>query len=109
MERIYDISTSLIYRWIYKYSKYNKKGAQVVEMKDSNAEKIRQMEARIKELISQADIIRGGHPGCGVEKLYETLKPQTMGRDKFCEIFMDLGYRVRRIKKLHKGNYSSMV
>ena len=47
MERI---STSLIYRWIYKYSKYNKKGAQVVEMKDSNAEKIRQMEARIKEL-----------------------------------------------------------
>lgn len=31
-------------------SKYNKKGAQVVEMKDSNAEKIRQMEARIKEL-----------------------------------------------------------
>ena len=50
MERIYDISTSLIYRWIYKYSKYNKKGAQVVEMKDSNAEKIRQMEARIKEL-----------------------------------------------------------
>ena len=50
MEKIYDISTSLIYRWIYKYSKYNKKGAQVVEMKDSNAEKIRQMEARIKEL-----------------------------------------------------------
>ena len=50
MEKIYDISTSLIYRWIDKYSKYNKKGAQVVEMKDSNAEKIRQMEARIKEL-----------------------------------------------------------
>ena len=50
MEKIYDISTSLIYRWIYKYSKCNKKGAQVVEMKDSNAEKIRQMEARIKEL-----------------------------------------------------------
>ena len=35
---------------VLKYSKYNKKGAQVVEMKDSNAEKIRQMEARIKEL-----------------------------------------------------------
>ncbi len=66
-------------------------------------------DSELKELIPQADIIRGGHPGCGVEKLYETLKPQTMGRDKFCEIFMDLGYRVRRIKKLHKGNYSSMV
>lgn len=55
-------------------------------------------DSELKELIPQADIIRGGHPGCGVEKLYETLKPQTMGRDKFCEIFMDLGYRVRRIK-----------
>ncbi|MDD2475670.1 MAG: DDE-type integrase/transposase/recombinase [Dysgonamonadaceae bacterium] len=55
-------------------------------------------DSELKELISQADIIRDEHPGCGVEKLYETLKPQTMGRDKFCEIFMDLGYRVRRIK-----------
>jgi len=52
----------------------------------------------LNDLVKQADIIREDHPGCGVEKLYTTLKPQTMGRDKFCEIFMDLGYRVRRIK-----------
>lgn len=50
MEKIYDISPSVIYRWIYKYSEYNKRTIQVVEMKDSQAEKIRQMEARIKEL-----------------------------------------------------------
>ena len=50
LETIYNISNTLIYRWIYKYSEYNKKGVQVVEMKDSQAEKIRQMEARIKEL-----------------------------------------------------------
>lgn len=48
--KIYDISRTLIYNWIYKYSEYNKKGIQVVEMKNSQAEKIRQMEARIKEL-----------------------------------------------------------
>lgn len=48
--KIYDISRTLIYNWIYKYSEYNKKGIQVVEMKDSQAERIRQMEARIKEL-----------------------------------------------------------
>ena len=52
----------------------------------------------MNELVSQVDIIRKEHPGCGLEKLYDTLKPQTMGRDKFCEIFMELGYRVRKIK-----------
>lgn len=50
MEKIYDISNASIYQWIYKYSKYNKKSIQVVEMKDSQAEKIKMMEARIKEL-----------------------------------------------------------
>lgn len=43
-------------------------------------------------------MIRSDHPGCGVEKLYKTLKPQTMGRDKFCEIFMELGYRVKTMR-----------
>ena len=52
----------------------------------------------LNDLVAQVDIIREDHPGCGLEKLYQTLKPETMGRDKFCEIFMELGYRVRRIK-----------
>ena len=52
----------------------------------------------LNDLICQADAIRADHPGCGVEKLYKTLNPHTMGRDKFCEIFMELGYRVRKIK-----------
>lgn len=50
MAKIYDIREQVIYNWIYKYSKYNKKSIQVVEMKDSQAEKMKQMEARIKEL-----------------------------------------------------------
>lgn len=50
MEKIYDISNQTIYNWIYKYSRYNKKSIQVVEMKDSQANKIKEMEARIKEL-----------------------------------------------------------
>ncbi len=48
--KIYDIAKPVIYRWIYKYSAYNKKSIQVVEMKDSQFEKIKRMEARIKEL-----------------------------------------------------------
>lgn len=50
MEKIYDIANQSIYSWIYKYSGYNKKSIQVVEMKDSQAQKIKKMEARIKEL-----------------------------------------------------------
>ena len=50
MTKMYDISAQVIYRWIYKYSKYNKQSIQVVEMKDSQAHKMKQLEARIKEL-----------------------------------------------------------
>src|SRR5699024_327512 len=50
MTKIYDLREQTIYNWIYKYSKYNKKSIQVVEMKNSQAEKIKKMEARIKEL-----------------------------------------------------------
>lgn len=55
-------------------------------------------DSELRELMWQVDIIREDHPGCGLEKMYNALMPETMGRDKFCEIFMDLGYRVRRIK-----------
>ena len=50
MAKIYDLYPKVIYEWIYKYSKYNKQSIQVVEMKDSQAKKMKQLEARIKEL-----------------------------------------------------------
>ena len=61
-------------------------------------ERQRRFDMELNDLAGQVDIIREDHPGCGLEKLYKTLKPKTMGRDKFCEIFMELGYRVRKIK-----------
>ena len=48
--KIYDIYLQTIYGWIYKYSRYNKQSIQVVEMKDSQAHKMKRMETRIKEL-----------------------------------------------------------
>jgi transposase-like protein len=50
LSKNYDISTSLIYCWIYKYSTYNKKSIQVVEMKDSQLQKIKDLEARVRSL-----------------------------------------------------------
>ena len=75
----------------------------------------KQFDLELMELVHQADIIREEHPGCGVEKMYRTLKPKFMGRDKFCEIFMDLGYRVRRLKNYRKTtipmhlNYPNLI
>lgn len=48
--KIYDIAPQTIYNWVYRYSRYNKKSIQVVEMKDSQSHKLKQLEARIKEL-----------------------------------------------------------
>ena len=56
---------------------------------------------RLMALMSEANDIRRDHPGCGVEKMYYTLKPCFIGRDRFVETFMQLGYRLKR-----KKNYS---
>lgn len=53
-----------------------------------------------------AEDIREAHPGCGVEKLYETLKPDFIGRDKFIDIFMSLGFRIKRNKNYMRTTYS---
>lgn len=50
LEKIYDISNRNIYLWIYKYSKFNEHSVQVVEIKDSQMNKIKQLEAQVKEL-----------------------------------------------------------
>lgn len=55
------------------------------------------------------DILRSEHPGCGLEKAYDTLRPNFIGRDRFVDLFMELGYRVkirkRVIKTTKPGSY----
>lgn len=50
LHKLYDIAVQSIYNCIYKYSKYNKKSVKVVELKDSQMEKVKQMERRIAGL-----------------------------------------------------------
>lgn len=50
MEHHYGISNSLIYRWIYKYSSYNEKNIRIVEMKDSQTNRVKELEEKVKEL-----------------------------------------------------------
>lgn len=50
MEKLYNIPCVTIYRWIYKYSKFNERGQRVVEFNDSTMNKLQEYENRIKEL-----------------------------------------------------------
>jgi transposase len=50
LEKLHGISNSLIYRWIYKYSKFNEKGYRIIEMKKSSTQKVKEMEKRIADL-----------------------------------------------------------
>jgi putative transposase len=52
--------------------------------------------AMIKKVIGQVDERRCKNPGEGLEKIYGKLQPEQMGRDKFCRIFKQLGYGIRR-------------
>lgn len=50
LERLHNLSNSLIYNWIYKYSVSNEKGQRIVEMKDSSTQKLKALEQKIKDL-----------------------------------------------------------
>ena len=50
LERLYGVHNVTIYNWIYKFSTFNEKGMRVVEMKDSNIDKLKQLELKVKEL-----------------------------------------------------------
>lgn len=48
--RLHSIHTTVIYRWIYKYSTLNEKGTRIVEMKESSTKKLKELEQKVKDL-----------------------------------------------------------
>lgn len=70
--------------------------------------KVRQkaFDEELESLIPHADALKQEHPGCGVEKMYFTLNPKHIGRDKFCEIFLSLGYGVKRVRNHQRTTIS---
>jgi putative transposase len=63
----------------------------------------------VRNLIIEAEELREEHPGCGVEKMYNTLKPSFIGRDRFVDLFMDLGFRLKKKKNYRRTTYSSLI
>ena len=37
-------------------------------------------DSKLSDLMTEAEELRQEHPGCGVEKMYDTLKPDFIGR-----------------------------
>lgn len=50
LERLYGVGNPTIYSWIHKFSNFNEKGTRIVEMKESSSNKLKELEAQIKEL-----------------------------------------------------------
>lgn len=66
-------------------------------------------EGDVAQLMLEADELRSDHPGCGVEKMYYALNPDFMGRDKFVNTFMELGYGLRRKRNYRRTTFASQV
>jgi transposase-like protein len=50
LEKLHGVPNPTIYGWIYKFSTFNEKGFRIIEMKDSSNQKMKELEARVKEL-----------------------------------------------------------
>lgn len=64
---------------------------------------------KITMLLEEANHLRAEHPGCGVEKMYYTLQPDFIGRDRFVELMMQLGYRLKRKKNYRRTTIASKL
>ena len=60
------------------------------------------LDFRLGQLMVEADELREEHTGCGVRKMYSILNPDFIGRDRFEEAMMALGYRLKRKKNYRK-------
>lgn len=61
---------------------------------------------RIMALLTEAEDLRKEHPGCGLEKMYFTLNPDFIGRDRFIELFTGLGFKRNKKINYKRTTYS---
>ena len=66
-------------------------------------------DCNVHNLIIEAEELRKEHPGCGVEKMYNTLQPDFIGRDNFIDLFMNLGFRIKKNKNYRRTTFASRV
>jgi len=62
-------------------------------------------QARVIALVDAVERERSIHKRCGLEKLYYLIQPDWIGRDRFCSLFMELGYGVGKSKNYRRTTY----
>ncbi len=50
LEKLYGVGNASIYNWVYKFSNFNEKGCRIVEMKDSDQIKLKELTNKVKQL-----------------------------------------------------------
>ena len=74
-----------------------------------------QFTKNVVNLLAEVDTIRDTHGGCGISKMYKTLKPTFIGRDKFISTLKEYGYRIRTPRQYHTttipvhSKYSNLI
>lgn len=69
----------------------------------------RVFDEKCSDLLLEAEELRKEHPGCGVEKIYFTLKPHFIGRDRCIEMLMESGFRLKHKKNYRRTTYSTAI
>jgi putative transposase len=64
---------------------------------------------KVSTLLIEAETLRNEHPGCGVEKIYSTLNPDFIGRDRFVDLFMVLGFRLNKKRNYKRTTYAGSI
>lgn len=90
LSELHRIRAAIIYRWIYRYSTYQKKCIKVVEMSESSTMKLKELQKRIAELeriVGQKQLnidylekmidLAGEHYNIDIKKNFDT--PQSTG------------------------------
>jgi putative transposase len=85
---------------LYKALNISKQAVSQYAKRDAN------FNHELMTLLVDVEHLRNEHPGCGLEKMYYTLKPSFLGRDRFIELFMDMGFRVKMHKNYRRTTHS---
>ena len=57
-------------------------------------------------MLREVEELRKEHPGCGLEKMYFSLNPGFIGRDRFIELFTELGFKLKKRINYKRTTYS---
>lgn len=77
--------------------------------KQAHYKRVQQQEKFVdltQDILTKALKIRKHHRRMGCRKLYDEIKPEAIGRDKFESILLSNGYRVKRKRNYHRTTYA---